>query len=488
MMNIIVTALSLISAVHGWTINNNPTAVLLSLPSSSRYCSRINNAVDVLVRQQQQRQSPQQRQASRLCVVLSASSTASSTDTSPTSITTDVDCDQQQDYDECIIDEDMLLSDCAELESFISSATSTASASTAAIPDTDHNSIMVEDTIYEQLHDDKGKSLLSTIIIPKNTADEDKDESSTTTTTTTIDSTATSTGRSRPAAPAPAAPYYEFNKIIVNTMYTIISFLYPTITTSSTETTATTDTDDDYSTISLSPKQKQQIQEIQQQQQIQKKFQTNYEHFYILEIIARVPYFAYLSCMHLQETFGSRYGNTDTTTDNNSKNMNYDNTADQVRIEKMRLFYAQADNELHHLLIIEDLLGLSSGKKSLSNNNNEDKKKKDHRTIIAHSLATIYYWYTVFVYLTHGKVVSDVPDIAYKYYDTDNQYLLNLLYSSSSSSKSSIQPNNDIRDNKQHKPLSNLYDVFMNIRNDEKEHYNTLCKLQQEPQQQEQHQ
>ena len=120
MMNIIVTALSLISAVHGWTINN-PTAVLLSLPSSSRYCSRINNAVDVLVRQQQQRRSPpQQRQSSRLCVVLSASSTASSTDTFPP---TDVDCDQQHgDYDECIIDEDMLLSDCAELESFISSA------------------------------------------------------------------------------------------------------------------------------------------------------------------------------------------------------------------------------------------------------------------------------------------------------------------------------------------------------------------------------
>ena len=108
MMNIIVTALSLISAVHGWTINSTPTAVLLSLPSSSWYCSRINNAVDVPLVRQQQRQSPQQRQSSRLCVVLSASSTASSTDTS----TTDVDSDQQQqqqyDYDECIIDEDRL--------------------------------------------------------------------------------------------------------------------------------------------------------------------------------------------------------------------------------------------------------------------------------------------------------------------------------------------------------------------------------------------
>ena len=177
-MNIIVTSLlliftmTLILAVHGWTINNNPTAVILP-PPSSRYCSTINNnnAVDVPVRQQHQQQRSQQCQ-SRL-FVLSAISASTSTDTDPT----EVDCDQQQqqqdgeyDYEECIIDEDMLLFDCADLKSFIGSARSTA---TATVPDTEHTTTAttatdysIMDTIYAQLHDDKGKSLLSTIIIP----------------------------------------------------------------------------------------------------------------------------------------------------------------------------------------------------------------------------------------------------------------------------------------------------------------------------------
>ena len=136
MMNITVTTatlllftMTLISAVHGWTIN--PISTVILPPPSSRYCSTINssnNAIDVLVRRQRSQQQQQQQQRQSRLFVLSASSTSSSTDTS----TTDVDCDQQQqqqdgdgeyDYDKCIIDEDILLSNCAELESFISSAT-----------------------------------------------------------------------------------------------------------------------------------------------------------------------------------------------------------------------------------------------------------------------------------------------------------------------------------------------------------------------------
>ena len=61
--------------------------------------------------------------------------------------------------------------------------------------------------------------------------------------------------------------------------------------------------------------------------------------FYVLETVARVPYFAYLSVMHLRETFGSRVpGDKD----------------------RMRTHYAEADNELHHLLIMEQLGGNSS--------------------------------------------------------------------------------------------------------------------------------
>jgi hypothetical protein len=66
---------------------------------------------------------------------------------------------------------------------------------------------------------------------------------------------------------------------------------------------------------------------------------NDFARFYVLETVARVPYFAYLSVMHFRETFGSR-------TPGDS--------------ERMRTHYAEADNELHHLLIMESLGGNSS--------------------------------------------------------------------------------------------------------------------------------
>merc|ERR1719410_486323 len=58
----------------------------------------------------------------------------------------------------------------------------------------------------------------------------------------------------------------------------------------------------------------------------------DFQRFFVLETIARVPYFAYLSVLHLRETFGLR---------------------DAEMTRKMRMHYAEADNELHHLLIME---------------------------------------------------------------------------------------------------------------------------------------
>ena len=65
----------------------------------------------------------------------------------------------------------------------------------------------------------------------------------------------------------------------------------------------------------------------------------DFARFYVLETVARVPYFAYLSVMHLRETFGER---------------------EPGDSERMRTHYAEADNELHHLLIMESLGGNSS--------------------------------------------------------------------------------------------------------------------------------
>ena len=91
---------------------------------------------------------------------------------------------------------------------------------------------------------------------------------------------------------------FAFNKILIDTVYNIICFLYP---------------------VTGGPR--------------------DFARFYVLETVARVPYFAYLSVMHLRETFGNR---------------------DPKGSERMRTHYAEADNELHHLLIMESLGGNSS--------------------------------------------------------------------------------------------------------------------------------
>jgi hypothetical protein len=59
---------------------------------------------------------------------------------------------------------------------------------------------------------------------------------------------------------------YIFNKLLIDTVYDVICFLYPV-----------------------------------------RGNDRDFARFYVLETVARVPYFAYLSSMHLRETFGERY-------------------------------------------------------------------------------------------------------------------------------------------------------------------------------------
>ena len=54
-----------------------------------------------------------------------------------------------------------------------------------------------------------------------------------------------------------------------------------------------------------------------------------YQRFYVLETVARVPYFSYISCLHYLETIGQK-----------------DN------IGWLRIHWAEGWNELHHLLIM----------------------------------------------------------------------------------------------------------------------------------------
>ncbi|KAH8060637.1 ubiquinol:oxygen oxidoreductase [Aureococcus anophagefferens] len=188
---------------------------------------------------------------------------------------------------------------------------------------------------------------------------------------------------------------FGFNKVVIDTVYDVICLLYP-VTGS----------------------------------------ERDFARFYVLETVARVPYFAYLS----------------------------------------------ADNELHHLLIMESLGGNSSAV---------------DRTL-AQTMAFFYYWYVTVVYSfsepaayhlseliedhafntydgflrDHGPKLKGmpVPDIARKYYERDDPFLFDQFCTVK-------EPDGGEFTSRSRPPLESLYDVFVNIRNDEKEHWKTLCNL-----------
>jgi ubiquinol oxidase len=65
--------------------------------------------------------------------------------------------------------------------------------------------------------------------------------------------------------------------------------------------------------------------------------QRAYARFYVLETIARVPYFAFVSVLHMYESFGW-----------------------WRRADYLKVHFAESWNELHHLLTMEVLNTLSS--------------------------------------------------------------------------------------------------------------------------------
>jgi ubiquinol oxidase len=86
--------------------------------------------------------------------------------------------------------------------------------------------------------------------------------------------------------------------------------------------------------------------------------------FYVLETVARVPYFSYLSMLHLYETLGW-----------------------WRKVDWLKVHFAESWNELHHLLIMEALGG--------------DRHWDDR--FLARHVALIYYWIIVLLYLVFPK-------------------------------------------------------------------------------------
>ena len=179
-----------------------------------------------------------------------------------------------------------------------------------------------------------------------------------------------------------------------------------------------------------------------------------YPRFYVLETVARVPYFAYISVLHLYETLG------------------WWRKADWLKIH-----FAESWNELHHLLIMEALGG--------------DRLWWDR--LLARTTAVVYYWIIVFVYfissgaayrfmeLVEQKAYSSydeflnrrqtwlksqpAPQIAIDYYRDGDLYMFDEFQTGQQELRRPA--------------IDNLYDVFLNIRDDEAEHIKTMATCQQ---------
>lgn len=181
----------------------------------------------------------------------------------------------------------------------------------------------------------------------------------------------------------------------------------------------------------------------------------SYARFYLLETIARVPYFSFLSVLHFYETIG------------------FWRKADWLKVH-----FAETWNELHHLLIMESLGG---------NQYWIDR-------FVAQHVAMVYYWVVVPIYMlspryayylmelienhafhtyeNHLKVneaelkAQPAPQVAINYYRDGDLYMFDEVQTTLS---------HEFR----RPSVDNLYDVFVNIRDNEAEHVKTMTALQQ---------
>jgi len=181
----------------------------------------------------------------------------------------------------------------------------------------------------------------------------------------------------------------------------------------------------------------------------------DYARFYTLETIARVPYFSYLNVLHLYETLGKW------------RKANY-----------LKIHFAESWNEMHHLLIMEELGGAD----------------KFMDRFLAQHVAVVYYWIVAFLYVwnptmaynlnqaveehafsTYDQFIKENPDelkkypapsVAKEYYRDGDLYMFDEFQTGT------CEPRRP--------KMVTLYDCFVAIRDDEAEHVKTMVHLQQD--------
>ena len=155
----------------------------------------------------------------------------------------------------------------------------------------------------------------------------------------------------------------------------------------------------------------------------------DYARFYVLETVARVPYFSFVSVLHLYETLGL-----------------------WRKVDYMETHFAQTMNEYHHLLIMENLGG--------------DERFIDR--FFAQHTAFFYYWLTCLIYMVSPCIAYNLSEqIEEHAYHTYDEFLKNHGVSLSLEKPPPVAVN--YYDN-----VESLYDVFVNVRDDEGKHVKTM--------------
>ncbi|GLC63666.1 hypothetical protein PLESTF_000061000 [Pleodorina starrii] len=181
------------------------------------------------------------------------------------------------------------------------------------------------------------------------------------------------------------------------------------------------------------------------------------EKFWVLETVARIPYFAYISILHLYESLGFW----------------------RAGAELRKIHFAEEWNEMHHLQIMESLGG--------------DRAWFDR--FVAEHAAVFYYWVLILFYLVSPRMAYNFmqrvelhaadtysaflkrnsamlesippPMVALQYYYSEDLYLFDEFQTSTRGQAPPRRPR-----------CESLLDVFTNIRDDELEHVKTMVACQ----------
>jgi ubiquinol oxidase len=176
---------------------------------------------------------------------------------------------------------------------------------------------------------------------------------------------------------------------------------------------------------------------------LEKIYGLNYSKFYVLETIARIPYFSYLAVLHLYQSFGQK-----------------------PALELLDLHYKETVNEEYHLMIMEELGG----------------GEKWYNKLTARILGFFYYGAVFILYLIAPasgyylmEMVESFAAKSYTEFLEKKKEMLKQAKASGFAYKYYFSKKGRMTEIKEDKNfVPTLYDVFTSIRNDELVHVSDM--------------